>query len=194
MCTWNCCKKPLTPRQFSKIQSQRKNKRCSYLPLCQDHSNDGHRAGCKHRRCTFAGRYEGELQSKELRQKQAGSVPEDGQGKALAVGHGQKWSFSKGKLTYHFWGKPGHLKWDYRKWTAEKNRSEQTTGSSNKQSASTAEVPEDDTETMMITIHALSTVLWGKWIVDSGATCHMCNDQEQLIVLRSCQIRPLQLQ
>ena len=33
----------------------------------------------------------------------------------------------------------------------------------------------------MITTHAFSTVSNGKWIVDSGATCHMCNDREQFV-------------
>ena len=122
------------------------------------------------------------LRSEELRQKQAGFVPEDGQGRALAARHGQRRSFSRSKLTCHFCGKPGHFKRECRKWAAEKKkRSEQTTGSSNKQLASTAEAPEDDTETMMITTHALSTVSRGKWIVDSGATCHMCNDREQFV-------------
>ncbi len=29
-----------------------------------------------------------------------------------------------------------------------------------------------------MTIHALSAVSRRNWIVDSGATCHMCNDRE----------------
>ena len=33
----------------------------------------------------------------------------------------------------------------------------------------------------MVTTHALSIVSRGKWIVDSGATCHMCNDREQFV-------------
>ena len=33
----------------------------------------------------------------------------------------------------------------------------------------------------MVTTHAFSAVSRGKWIVDSGATCHMCNDREQFI-------------
>ena len=55
------------------------------------------------------------LRSEELRQKQAGPVTEDGQGKALTAGYGQKRSFAKSKLTCHFCGKPGHFKRDFRK-------------------------------------------------------------------------------
>ena len=116
------------------------------------------------------------LRCKELRQKQAGPLPEDGQGKALTAGYGQKRSFAKSKLTCHFCGKPGHFKRDCRKWAAEKRKrseqSQQNTGGQ-RQSASTAEVPVDDTELMMITTHALSSVSRGNWIVDSGATCHV---------------------
>ena len=42
-------------------------------------------------------------------------------------------------------------------------------------------MPVDDTESMMITTHALSSVSRGNWIVDSGATCHMCNDRAQFV-------------
>ena len=33
----------------------------------------------------------------------------------------------------------------------------------------------------LVTAHALSVVSRGKWIVDSGATCHMCNDKGQFV-------------
>ena len=58
---------------------------------------------------------------------------------------------------------------------------EQSTGGGQKQSANPAEASDDDTESMMITTHAFSTVSNGKWIVDSGATSHMCNDREQFV-------------
>ena len=101
--------------------------------------------------------------SKELRQKQAGPVPENDPGKALTAGPGQKRSVSKSKLTCHFCGKPSHFKCDCRKWAAEKKkRSEQTTGNSQKQSASTTEVSDGDSESMMITTYALLSVSRGK--------------------------------
>ena len=120
------------------------------------------------------------LRSEELKQKQAGPGHEDDQGKALAVGHGPRHSFPKSKLICHFCGKPGHFKRNCRKWAAEK-KNEQSTGSGQKQSASPAEASDDDMESMMITTHAFSTVSNGKWIVDSGATSHMCNDREQFV-------------
>ena len=117
------------------------------------------------------------LRSKELRQKQAGPVPANDPGKALTAGHGQKRSVSKSKLTCHC-GKPSHFKCDCRKWAAEKKkRSEQTTSNSQKQSASTAEVSDGDSESTMITTYALLSVSRGKWVIDSRATCHMCNDR-----------------
>ena len=30
----------------------------------------------------------------------------------------------------------------------------------------------------LVTIHSLSATSRGNWIIDSGATCHMCNDRE----------------
>ena len=30
----------------------------------------------------------------------------------------------------------------------------------------------------LVTIHSLSATLRGNWIIDSGATCHMCNEKE----------------
>ena len=132
------------------------------------------------------------LRSEELRQQQIGVTQDTGKRVFTATqGYSRNRKYTKSKLTCHFCGKPGHFKRDCMKWAAHQKKSEPYAGSKQKQSASTAEGPEakssseeSDTETMMVTTHALSTVSRGKWIVDSGATCHMCNDQEQFVEFR----------
>jgi len=36
-----------------------------------------------------------------------------------------------------------------------------------------------------VTIHALAATSSGSWIVDSGATCHMCNDRKLFVDMRN---------
>ena len=36
----------------------------------------------------------------------------------------------------------------------------------------------------LMTAHALTAASRGTWIVDSGATCHMCNDEKLFVQLR----------
>lgn len=86
-------------------------------------------------------------------------------------------SGQKHKFTCHFCQKPGHFKKDCRKFLASQKF---------KQDAKTAETlkkEESDTE-VFVTSQALVTVSKGRWIVDSGATCHMCNDESQFIELK----------
>ena len=136
------------------------------------------------------------LRSEELRQKQAvGTDVDDREGrKALTTtGAGHRRSGPPRKLlTCHFCNKPGHFKRDCRKWAAQKKKDETRT-SKHKQSASTADTGtstsskaenDSDSESIMVTTHALASVCKGKWIVDSGATCHMCNDREQFADFR----------
>ncbi len=75
-------------------------------------------------------------------------------------------------LTCHFCKRPGHLKRDCRKFLATQK------GQKQKESASTAKT-ESDSEAL-VTTHALCVVSRRNWIVDSGATCNMCNDRKHL--------------
>ena len=126
------------------------------------------------------------IRSEELRQKQS-IVTDDAGRKALAAathsqGHHKRTGYSKRQLTCHFCNKPGHFKRDCRKWAAQKKKNEAASSDNRKQLASTANAESSsDSETIMMTTHALSSVSRGKWIVDSGATCHMCNDREQFV-------------
>lgn len=129
------------------------------------------------------------LRSEELRQKQSGTTEDDREGrKALAAsghGHSQKRTWvPKKQFTCHFCNRPGHFQRNCRKWAAQMKKSEAPTSIEQKHSASTAEAENSsDNETMMVTTHALSSVSKSNWIVDAGATCHMCNDKEQFVEL-----------
>lgn len=97
----------------------------------------------------------------------------------------------KRKFTCHYCGKPGHLKRNCRKLafelaTAEKkdksgfnakrevkhkaNKAIATSGHKNISNSSS----DDDA---LVVCHALSARSRGNWTIDSGATCHMCNNE-----------------
>ena len=124
-----------------------------------------------------------ELVTERLRykeQKQKEKVPADSGRKAYVAK--QKREDQKKRFTCHFCKKPGHFKRDCRKFLA--------TQQENKQSASKAEAKKpasslESDEEALVTTHALSVSSRGNWIVDSGSTCHMCNDKELFSELRS---------
>ena len=76
----------------------------------------------------------------------------------------------------HFCHKPGHFKKECRKYLASKKQSH---------GANPAETV-DKTDEVMVMTHALVTSSESRrgWIVDSGATCHMSNDEAQFVDLR----------
>lgn len=96
-------------------------------------------------------------------------------------------------LTCHYCNKPGHTKRDCRKLAA-KWQSNEKTGtpkyqpkySANKAAATNEQESSStsDDEAMVVS-HALSATSRGNWIIDSGATCHMCNDKTLFRELRS---------
>ena len=99
----------------------------------------------------------------------------------------------KKKFTCHYCGRPGHLKRNCRKlafelanFNAEKKEkpgfkakgkmkhkaNSATSGHKNDSNSSS------DDDDALVVCHALSAGSKGNWIVDSGATCHMCNDEK----------------
>ena len=91
----------------------------------------------------------------------------DGEAKRALTANGQS-RRRKPKATFkcHFCGNPGHYKRDCRKFLATRGQG--------KQSANSAE--EEQRGELLVTTHALTTMAEGTWIVDSGATAHMCNN------------------
>ena len=109
--------------------------------------------------------------------------------KAMAV---KQQSRKKGPKCHHC-GKIGHIKrdcWDLTGKKADKSQKESTYS---KQKANKAEVKKHDYDSSssdtvgLIVTHAGlagATVRQNSWIVDSGATCHMCNDSKHFVELR----------
>ena len=84
--------------------------------------------------------------------------------------------------------KPGHIKPNCRILAADERKAD--SGSKHKTDTklkaqankSTAQKPEDDTSSnsncnALVVSHALSASATSNWIIDSGATCHICNDK-----------------
>ena len=86
------------------------------------------------------------------------------------------------QLTCHFCKKPGHFKRNCRKFAAQLQANKD---SANKAAARESSSSSDD-EAMVVS-HALSATSKGTWIIDSGATCHMCNDRTLFSQLHSLQ-------
>ncbi len=86
-------------------------------------------------------------------------------------------SGQKRQFTCHFCHKTGHFKKDCRKFLASQKFKQDA------KTAATLEKQESDGE-VFVTSQALITVSKGNWIVDSGATCHMCNNESQFIELK----------
>ncbi len=95
----------------------------------------------------------------------------------LAASGGKPVQSSYQTIRCHFCHKPGHIKKDcrrYHKWV------------SKKQNAAVAEVKQNsDDEALVATqMLAAAATLKGNWIVDSGATCHMANDNTMFSELK----------
>ena len=95
----------------------------------------------------------------------------------------------KKKFTCHYCGKPGHFKRNCRKLAFElANANEKGNKSgfkakkevkhkANKATSGHKDVSDSSSDDALVVCHALSAGSKGNWIVDSGATCHMCNDK-----------------
>ena len=112
-------------------------------------------------------------------QEKAPSRDSDGR-KALTVSSQRN---PKGSKSYkcHFCHKPGHFKKDCRKYLAQQ-----------KQAANPAVTKTESDGEALVATHALTATSKGSWIIDSGATCHMCNDETAFDELRPLET-PLQV-
>ena len=115
------------------------------------------------------------LLHQELKFKERVSLLNESDRKALIVHQKKRKSF-----ICHFCHKPGHFKKDCRKYLA----------TLKKQGANVTEKrePPSDNGEAFVTIHALTATSRGSWIVDSGATCHMCNDKNLFVDLKHLSI------
>ena len=97
----------------------------------------------------------------------------------------------KKKFTCHYCGIPGHFKRNCRKLASELATSNEkrdksgcktkreVTHKANKATCGSNDIHNSSSEDdALVVCHALSARSKGNWIVDSGATCHMCNDRK----------------
>ena len=113
------------------------------------------------------------LLHQESKLKEKVPTPSEESRKALIS---QNKGYKKPKsFTCHYCQKPGHYKKDCRKFLAAQKK---------QASLAKKEDPGSDNEAF-VTIHALAGSSSGSWIVDSGATCHMCNDRTLFVDMRN---------
>ena len=87
--------------------------------------------------------------------------------KAFSASSQQKQRKPESTFKFHFCRKIGHFEHECRKFLATQGKG--------KQSANPMESKQTG-DHVLVTTHALSAANKGTWIVDSGATTHMCND------------------
>ena len=106
-------------------------------------------------------------------------------GKQQAKGKGPK---------CHYCGRFGHIRRTCKEWDRKKSDSSQKESKNVKLKANRAEVRRRDSSSSdsdsigLMVNHVMSASSTGRlndWIVDSGATCHMCNDDKLFAELRS---------
>ena len=100
----------------------------------------------------------------------------------------------KKKFTCHYCGRPGHLKQNCRKLAFElanfnaerkekpgfkaKGKMKHKANSATSGHKNDSNSSSDDDNDALVVCHALSARSKGNWIVDSGATCHMYNNEK----------------
>ena len=99
----------------------------------------------------------------------------------------------KKKFTCHYCGKPGHFRRNCRKLAADnKKKVKLGTREKEKHKANKAAIKKDEEDgssscdsDALVAFHALSVNSSGNWIVDSGATSHMCNNAKMFAKFKS---------
>ena len=109
------------------------------------------------------------LLHEEQKLKEKGSVPVmDVDRKTLTAGRRLK----RRLITCHFCCKPGHIKRECRKLAQL-----QAAKGAGKKAETFKQAVNSVSDDALVIGHALATTSKDIWIVDSGATCHMCNDE-----------------
>ena len=102
---------------------------------------------------------------------------------AKAMPSAQRFPRAKPKVKCYHCGKPGHIIRNCRARIAEEKaaNSGRTEPSQKANTAAVRDgsVSDDEEDDALIVSHALSANATNQWIVDSGATCHMCNNERQ---------------
>ena len=93
----------------------------------------------------------------------------------------------KRKFTCHYCGKPSHFKCNCRKLAADRKGNlvlNKRHHQANKAAIQKVEDGSSDSDALVV-FHALSVSSSNTWIIDSGATCHMCNNAKMFAKFKS---------
>ena len=119
-------------------------------------------------------------EERKMKERNSNGSADDMSRKALTANH-KKVANPKRQVICHYCKKAGHIKRECRKLAAANRQASQDLSPSSKHSAKNAAAKEQilsSTDAMVVN-HALTvTQSRQNWIVDSGATCHMCNDKK----------------
>lgn len=117
------------------------------------------------------------LLHEERKMKEKGTGHVDNGRKAFTASQ-RRGPSSKKQLTCHFCKKPGHFKRDCRKYAAQLQTNEKRDKTKHSASKAATKYSSSSDDEAMLVSHALMATSRGNWIIDSGATCHMCNQKD----------------
>ena len=97
----------------------------------------------------------------------------------------------KRKFTCHYCKKPGHFRRDCRKLAADSTKKgkpdtkEKEKYKANQAARDDGKDDSSSSDDVLVAFHALSASSSSNWIVDSGATCHMCNNGQMFTKIKT---------